>query len=139
VPEEGFAGTDGWGTGGEVLLRLTPGRFSIALGLQATKHPETSDGDLTAIGPFLEPRILLSEIGESAALYVSAHAGLIDFRFEDDAFNAGSASWYLNGGGGLLINLGERANLDIGGTAGTDDSGNADVTARVGLSIGLGG
>jgi hypothetical protein len=124
-----------WALGGELQARLTPGQFSIGAGLQYSHISESRYGEVTVIGPFVEPRVVLGLFGESAAPYAALRIGLLRFEFDPSY----GAVWnkYVNGGGGLLLKLNRRSNLDIGATAGIDDSGSPDVVLRVGFSFGL--
>jgi hypothetical protein len=124
----------GWAPGGELQARLTPGRFSVGFGAQFSSLDQGVNGRIKVIGPFVEPRLVLVELKAVAAIYGSIRGGLIRFDYVD------GPGWaqYINAGGGVLFKLGSRANLDIGATAGADDTGDPDFIVRAGLSFGLG-
>ena len=183
-----FFGAPSHGGGGELQLRFTPSAFSIGAGLQVAIHgsntppdfgtlEESSDQSFTLSGIFVEPRYVFGGSGNrafygSGRLALSTIKGdneatgydcegdpfcdnpvLIEFSSEGDA-----TGFTLNVGGGMLIALTDRVNLDVGATAGLKDFGELDVSVgeggaikqgslgrftnivmRVGLAIGLGG
>jgi len=163
---DAYEGVDN-GIGGEAQLRFTPSAFSIGAGGQYTRHGvEGLDEDLSLMGVFLEPRFVIPVGSNYFAPYVSGRLSLLRQSISVDAnsgFCVGKLSGSTtgvtaNGGGGLLVRLGSRLNLDAGATYGytrfgegtircesTGDrlefpSGNgSNVIVRVGLAIGLGG
>ena len=77
--------------------------------------------------------------------------GLV-YTIDIDAENARQLGYTINGGGGVLVVLSDRVNLDVGATLGYRKLGNVrfmgvpvdmgsgvNGIARVGLAIGLGG
>ena len=139
------------GYGGEVQLRFTPGTLSWGGGLQGTTHSWTDQGDkwnLRMIGIFLEPRYTLPGTA-SLYPYLSARLALTTLKLKIAGEEIGDASGQtVNGGGGVLVRLTPRMNLDVGATFGYTKFGDFDATiqtgsgtnliARVGLAIGLG-
>jgi hypothetical protein len=158
------------GLGAEVQLRYTPSAFSVGAGFQYTTHeveawqPELEalvEGlpeDVQLYGGFVEPRYRIYAGSDVVAPYVSARFSLLKVGFPGDEFSLSSSYIQMNGGGGLLVRLGPRVNLDVGATFGynrqsagtlsvasTDDefrarsSSGSNIVARLGLAIGLGG
>ena len=98
---------------------------------------------------------------ERIAPYVAGRAGYLRSRWDDqevdDQTGKEAARFYANGlalsaGGGLLIRLGSRLNLDLGASVGQITFGETDVdgqtvdlgkvnqwTIRAGLLLGIGG
>ena len=174
----------GSGYGGEAQIRFTPGALSLGAGFQFTTHAgkdyvlgldDGSSVDVTSVGAklfgfFLEPRYVFFVRSDRVAPYLSARLSML--RYGTDAnWNSrsqpfgGSMSWNTmgltaNGGGGLLVRLGARTNLDLGATYGystfgayhlkvTERSGvsaenqmdgghGSNVVVRVGLAVGIG-
>lgn len=137
-----------FGGGGELQVRWNPSAFSIGIGGQTTRH-ELDRVGITFKGGFIEPRYILTAIGESVGLYASGRLMTLDATFEAAGFERKIEGFAVSGGGGLLIRLGGRLNLELGVTAGkeyyknqiTDGyqaSGGATVVTRLGLAIGLG-
>jgi hypothetical protein len=163
------------GFGGELQVRLTPSALSFGGGLQLTLHGTTGEGsdiltDVRLLGFFFEPRYVL-DVGSSVmAPYLSGR-----FAYSKMSFTLGGLAddpgismsidepWgpTINGGGGVLVRLSSRANLDVGVTYGytrfdditisaTNTANGASVSipfevgsgqnwvARIGLAIGLG-
>lgn len=141
------------GTGGEVQIRWNPSALSVGLGVQYTSHAITLQGfeeidiNINFAGVFLEPRYVIFVGSERFAPYLSARIMRLVSTLEIPEINASEEldSWGFNGGGGLLIRLNSRANVDVGLTGGTitfvyDDgtteTGNSYVF-RVGLALGV--
>ena len=157
--------------GAELQLRFTPGVWSFGVGVQASSHSfdDATFGNEKVLlsGFFFEPRRVI-DIGSSrVAPYLSARVALlrqsIDFVFNDGVddydVTAEASGTQLNGGGGMLVRLSPRVNLDLGATFGLirfgdvkveipgvgstaidGSSGNGqNLVVRVGLAIGLGG
>jgi hypothetical protein len=176
----------GNGMGAEAQLRYTPGAFSIGAGFQFTSHAAPNYGlnlgdgsrvDVTSVGvqlfgAFVEPRFVILVGSDHVAPYVSARMSLLRY--------ANSAAWAsrsqpfsgtmssntmgltANGGGGVLVRLSPRMNLDLGATYGYSSFGKytikvsersgvsaqqnssnggsgSNVVVRVGLAVGIGG
>jgi hypothetical protein len=159
-------GTLNAGVGLEVQLRYTPSALSIGGGLQYTVHGDSEaeadghDADIDLLGVFVEPRYVISTRSERVAPYVSARLALARFdvrvEFSDGEVLTFTASGgTFNGGGGLLVRLTPRMNLDLGATAGytsyeaTEGSvagqqfevqlgSGTNLVLRLGVAVGLG-
>lgn len=173
------------GIGFEGQLRFTPSALSIGAGFQYTKHSSpggtiffddgsppvgVSDWDGRLFGFFIEPRYVIPTRSVRFGPYISARLSML--KYEDDTnWQAqdgsvrGTASTStdgltVNGGGGVLVRLGPRVNMDLGVTYGYSNfdeylvefrSGSESVSDRVaagsgsnivvrlGFAIGLGG
>jgi hypothetical protein len=155
------------GFGGEVQLRYTPGAMSWGAGIQYTMHGDSEaeedghDPNVKLLGVFVEPRYVINTGSSRTAPYLSARLAYAQFdvevNFSDgDVLTFTSNGVTLNVGGGLLVNLASRVNLDVGATVGysnyKDTVGNTDfqgpfdqpggsganVVVRLGLAVGLG-
>ena len=154
------------GTGFEAQLRHTSGAWSWGAGVQYTKHGDSEaeadgqDADIKLVGFFLEPRYVLNVGSSRWAPYLSGRGAIARFDVRVN-FNTGEVLTFtsngltLNGGGGVLVNLTSRVNLDIGATVGYSNYKDTDgmvsgipyrqemgsgtnAVARIGLAIGLG-
>jgi hypothetical protein len=155
------------GTGGEAQLRYTTGAWSWGAGLQYTVHGDSEaeadghDANIKLIGFFVEPRYVINVGSSKWAPYLGARAAFAQFDVRVD-FSTGDVNTFksdgltLNGGGGILINLSSRTNLDIGATIGYSNYKDANAmnsetgpfieplgsgmnaVVRLGLAIGLG-
>jgi hypothetical protein len=159
------------GYGFELQLRYNPSALSIGGGVQYTHHNDSAaeadghEGDIDLLGVFIEPRYAIYVGSEKVAPYLAARLAIAQL----DLFNAfstgGELSWTspgvtLNAGGGLLVRLSPRANLDIGATAGfthyrtaegedtstgtpstfdIDLGSGTNLVFRIGLAFGIGG
>ena len=122
-----FAVEGGYGL--ELQARYTPGGLSIGGGIQWTHHGDSQakadgyDGNIELIGVFVEPRYGIYVGSDKIAPYLSARLAFARLDLRND-FNDGDVlTWKsngvtFNGGGGLLVKLSSRANLDFGATAG---------------------
>jgi hypothetical protein len=157
------------GVGGEVQLRFTPGAWSIGGGVQYTMH-NMSDSVTAAflkaklLGFFIEPRYVIDAGSERFAPYLSARFAYSTMTLElsqqakDFGIELGKPSGpTINGGGGVLIRLNGRANIDVGATygytkfktvsatipgEGTFDAkfgSGKNLVVRLGLAVGIGG
>lgn len=162
------------GPGVEAQFRFTPSLWSIGIGGQMSSHSLTEEGaeDITDVlaGVFIEPRRVL-DIGSSrVAPYLSARLAYLqqsietDIDVDEDGFaetatTLTASGGQVNAGGGLLLRLTPRLNLDLGATYGLIKFGDAtakvdgygtfkglgkvgngqNVVVRVGLAIGIGG
>lgn len=154
------------GTGFELQGRYTPGSLSIGSGVQYTVHGDSeakADGHHAAIhllGLFVEPRYVIATSSDRAAPYLSARFVVATFDVKVDFSDGETLAFTSNGvtanvGGGLLLRMSNRVNLDFGATVGYSNyqdtegtvggqsfymamgSGPA-VVARIGLAVGLG-
>lgn len=172
------------GPGGELQLRVTPSLWSYGAGLQYSSHgiDGVSGTNVDLTGIFVEPRRVFDIGSAKAAPYVSARLSYL--RLSLDVGDVGvarasaaspdvtlsaqqaranlvfSASGFQgNIGGGVLIKLSPRVNLDLGATlgairfgevkaeldgrtidaSGTSSGSGQNAVIRAGLAIGLGG
>jgi hypothetical protein len=141
------------GFGWEAQLRVNPSAFSIGAGVEQTFHEIVgfSQRDVTLFGGFLEPRYVIDFGSDNAVLYISSRLALSQIKFQEGTFESTGTGYTLNGGGGFLIRLSDRANLDLGASIGYKDLGvvdlptgtfdlgtGANLVGRIGLAIGLG-
>ena len=100
---------------------------------------------------FLEPRYVVDFGSDNAVFYLSARGALSQITVSEGSVDVTGTGYTLNGGGGFLIRMGPRTNLDLGVTMGYKDLGivtlqtgtfdlgtGANVVGRVGLAIGVG-
>ena len=116
--------------GGEVQLRFTPGVWSFGIGAQGSSHAfddANFGGEKVLLaGLFFEPRRVI-DIGSSrVAPYLSARVALLQqsatFTANNGVSNfevsATASGTQVNGGGGFLVRISPRVNLDVGATYG---------------------
>jgi hypothetical protein len=154
------------GTGFEAQLRYTWGAKSLGGGVQYTVHGDSDadaggyDAKINLLGVFLEPRYVINLGSSRAAPYLSGRLAIARFDVRVN-FPSGEVVTFtsngvtMNGGGGVLVSVTPRVNLDAGATLGFsnykdtvgDDSGKAfnmpmgsgtNVVVRLGLAIGIG-
>ncbi len=153
------------GAGIELQYRRTAGTWSFGGGLQATSHSLDNSrgigGSAKLVGLFFEPRYVIPNTS-STAPYLSARLAVIRQSLTTDEivqgqgkFSGSATGVQGNVGGGVLIALSRRVNLDLGATFGlvrfgnfTADQSNVsvetqkgsgtNVVVRAGLGIGLG-
>jgi hypothetical protein len=121
-----YEGLDAGG-GAEVQGRYTPGVWSIGVGVQASSHPVREAGleteTLSLRGAFVEPRRVFDLGWSRAAPYASLRLAwleqAIDVRVDGTTLSATASGTQINGGGGLLVRLSPRVNLDVGATYGS--------------------
>jgi Outer membrane protein beta-barrel domain len=171
------------GVGGEVQLRVTPSLWSYGAGLQYSSHAlaEADQFNVALTGIFFEPRRVFDIGSAKVAPYVSARLAYLqqsadlgeaqDTRITNApdgvslavarraTLELSASGFQGNVGGGVLVKLSPRINLDLGLTLGAirfgdavlkvdgRESGSFDGTSgtgqnavvRAGLAIGLGG
>lgn len=159
---DAFAGVStGWG--GEAQVRYTPGSFSLGLGFQYSSHNyEDEDPTIGTVpvkyyGPFAEPRYVIDVHSSKLAPYLSARLAWLSQSadFQNFAVTAKGSGFQINGGGGVLVRLSDRLNLDLGATFGTIHFGDyiakqdgeelfrveggngTNLIGRIGLAIGI--
>lgn len=155
---DSFEGTDA-GYGFEAQVRYTPSAFSFGAGFQYTSHAVQGAADrATLVGGFFEPRYVFSTSSSFLFPYLSGRFYAVRFTSENTATQIRTTSTGLaaNGGGGVLLRLGARANIDLGATfgyfrfsefkfenlatglEGTGEGNNgSNVVVRAGLTFGL--
>jgi len=109
------------GPGFEAQLRYTHhSGFSFGAGYQYTSHEidgVSSKG--TLVGPFFEPRYTFEIRGhENLYPYASLRLSSLKQKIDNQGYQTTASGFTANAGGGLLIHLAPRANLDIGATFG---------------------
>ncbi len=132
-----------FGGGGELQVRWNPSAFSIGIGGQTTRHEIEGTTTATFKGGFIEPRFIVTTLGDYVALYLSGRLMSIDATFELLGLQRSIEGFAVSGGGGLLIRLGSRLNGELGLTVGKEyydgnASDGATVVTRIGLALGLG-
>lgn len=156
------------GFGGEAQIRFTPGAWSIGGGVQYTIHKTSGDAEsvipkVKLAGIFVEPRYVIDAGSQSFAPYLSARLAVsqMSFTLADQFQGLGinidkPTGPTINGGGGVLVRLSNRANLDVGATFGytrfkdivisgggqsetVQVGSGTNLVFRVGLAFGIGG
>jgi hypothetical protein len=121
---DAYEGLDA-GAGFEAQVRYTPSAFSIGAGYQRSSHDLTFDDgsteSVTLSGVFAEPRYVIDVGSGSYAPYVAARVALLTQKIAFDGLEASASGTQLNIGGGVLVRLGTRVNLDLGATYGAID------------------
>ena len=145
------------GPGAEAQVRFTPGALSIGAGGQLTRHGIASDvvGDMNLYGVFVEPRYVFAIGSDRLAPYLSARLSYLHGELDGDQGSVEGNGAQLNAGGGVLVRLKQRVNLDLGATYGRLDfgritkvvdgeefedegQGGGNLVVRIGLAFGLG-
>ncbi len=141
------------GVGWEAQLRVSPSSFSIGAGVEQTFHDVigVSGREIILLGGFLEPRYVIDIGSDNAVMYLAARAAISQITIQEGTFESTGTGFTLNGGGGFLVRLGDRLNLDLGATMGYKDLGIVDLptgtfdlgtganfVGRIGLAIGIG-
>jgi hypothetical protein len=120
---------DGWG--GEAQFRYTPGALSVGAGFQFTFHNlEARTDGAWLYGGFIEPRYRIYAGSNVVAPYLSARLGILKMAFTGGDLSLSSIFMQLNGGGGILIRLSSRLNLDLGASFGYDRLGSGTLTSK---------
>ena len=119
------------GLGGEAQFRYTPGALSVGAGFQFTSHQIEGRMEVARLyGGFIEPRYRIHAGSNVAAPYVSARFSVLKVGFSEGDLSLSSIFMQLNGGGGILIRLGPRLNLDFGATFGYNRLGSGTLTSE---------
>lgn len=146
------------GFGAEAQLRYNSGSaISWGGGLQTTRHtwtdPEDNKWTLDMIGLFLEPRYVLPVGGSGFAPYLAARLALTRQSVDVVGISGSAIGQTINGGGGVLVRLAPRVNLDLGATYGYTRFGRfsfegsntafpngsgTNLITRLGLAFGIG-
>ena len=82
-------------------------------------------------GGFVEPRYRIHAGSNVVAPYVSARFAVLKIDFSGEDLSLSSTFLELNGGGGILVRLGPRVNLDVGATLGYNHLGEGILTSQV--------
>ena len=124
------------GIGGEAQFRYTPGALSVGAGFQFTFHElEDRTENARFYGGFVEPRYRIHAGSNVVAPYVSARFAVLKVGFSGDDLSLSSTFVELNGGGGILIRLASRLNLDLGATFGYNRLGGGTLTSRSSATV----
>lgn len=141
------------GAGWEAQIRVNPSLWSFGFGIEQTFHDviRVDDRSVTLTGGFFEPRRVIDVGSDSAAPYVAARFALSRLTFAQGEAESTANGYTINAGGGVLIRMGTRVNLDLGATLGYKELGQtrfmgvpmdmgsgANAIGRVGVAIGLG-
>lgn len=149
------------GIGGEFQVRFTPNAFSYGLGFQLSTHDldigTGSPESVTLSGGFFEPRYVIDIRNDRAAPYLSARLAVLTQKATINQYDLSASGTQLNAGGGVLVRVSPRVNLDFGLTFGsihfedvivksggqtltvTGSSGNGtNLVLRFGAAVGLG-
>lgn len=119
------------GLGAEAQFRYTPGALSVGAGFQFTIHElEGRMENARLYGGFIEPRYRIHVGSNVVAPYVSARLSVLKVGFSEGDLSLSSSFMQLNGGGGLLIRLASRLNLDLGASFGYNRLGSGTLTSR---------
>ncbi len=135
------------GIGLELQVRWTPSAFSLGAGIQWTSHKQNlnpnvpnliNDPRTTLNGVFLEPRWVIAVNSNTVAPYVSGRFAFVQQRTKWDSDTGGGTAEVIakangvlvNGGGGILIRLGSRVNMDLGATVGWLGFGDFEIEIR---------
>jgi hypothetical protein len=151
----------GNGAGFEIQARYTPSAFSVGAGFQYTSHGSsdaTAGADFSLAGGFVEPRYVFSTRSDRLAPYASTRLSILRESVKSEGFHGSASGVTANVGGGVLVRLSERINIDIGATYGYTDFGEAvvhdpsgqevrrfeaksgsNILLRLGLAVGIGG
>ena len=109
------------GYGFEAQVRYTPGSVSLGAGFQYSSHGvEGVDTRATLIGAFFEPRYVFSTSSSSLFPYLSGRFYVERLKSDNDAAQIRTTATGLaaNGGGGVLVRVASRINVDLGATFG---------------------
>ena len=154
------------GFGGEAQIRYNPSAFSIGAGIQYTYHSVdlesigiTQPGlsiNSSLTGFFVEPRYVFDMGSDRAAPYISSRFSVSNLTLKADldgeTAELTDTGLTINGGGGVLVRVNQRTNLDFGATfgykrlgvissgTGEDAEGSGtNIIYRIGIAFGLGG
>ncbi|HPF61062.1 MAG: outer membrane beta-barrel protein [Gemmatimonadetes bacterium] len=121
---DAYEGLDA-GLGVEAQVRYTPSAFSIGAGYQRSSHDLTFDDGstetVTLSGVFAEPRYVIDVGSGSYAPYLAGRVAFLTQKIAFEGLEASASGTQLNVGGGVLVRLSPRVNLDLGATYGAID------------------
>jgi hypothetical protein len=119
------------GIGFEAQARYTPSALSLGAGYQHSSHDlDLDDGSSESVslsGVFLEPRYVIDVGSGSYAPYLAGRVAFLSQKLEFDGLEASASGTQLNLGGGVLVRLSPRINLDLGLTYGAIDFDDVEV------------
>lgn len=127
---DAYEGLDA-GAGFEAQVRYTPSAFSIGAGYQRSSHDLTFDDgtteSVTLAGVFAEPRYVIDVGSGSYAPYLAGRVAFLTQKIAFDGLEASASGTQINLGGGVLVRLSPRVNLDLGATYGAIDFDDVEV------------
>jgi opacity protein-like surface antigen len=113
VEQLGEAGLTG-GLGGEIQLRYVPSQLSVGLGYQFSHHA-SGDKKLDLSGVFLEPRMAIDAGSDVLTPYIAGRIAVLQQTSELVTVPKFSSNGTAFGvGGGVVVNVSRRVNLDAG-------------------------
>ena len=131
VSGEAYEGMNA-GAGLELQLRYTPSQLSIGAGIQSSSHSvqyeELGDQEVSLTGGFVEPRYVIDIGSDRAAPYVSGRLAFLKQSITVEGLTGSTSGTQLNGGGGVLVRVSPRVNLDFGVTFGSIKFGDITLT-----------
>ena len=131
VLKDVFVGLEN-GVGTEAQFRYTPGALSLGAGFEFTIHElKERTENARFYGGFVEPRYRIHAGSNVVAPYVSGRFAVLKIDFSGEDLSLSSTFLELNGGGGILVRLGPRVNLDVGATLGYNHLGEGILTSQV--------
>lgn len=123
------------GMGFEAQIRYTPSALSIGIGYQSSSHDVDMGEELgteaaTISGIFIEPRYVIDIGSSSWAPYIAARLARLTqaAEIEELGVEVSASGTQLNLGGGALVRLSPRVNLDLGLTYGKIDFDDGVIT-----------
>ena len=136
------------GAGAELQLRYSLPGVSIGLGGQYSSHSSGNES-MKISGLFLEPRYAPDIGSEQIVPYVAAR---LAFLHQTGNFASASNGYAAGAGGGVMIKINRRVNLDLGGAIVQQSFGDVTLNrggsarfeaftgyvAKAGLSVGFG-
>lgn len=129
-----------------------PNYWSVGGGLQYSRHNFsenlTLDQPLSLVGAFIEPRRVIPTSSSKVAPYASGRLAILRQGTEVLGNNVSATGVQLNVGGGVLVAMNPKTNLDLGLTlgrvqfgeysTGVDAGSGTNIVLRVGISRGVG-
>jgi opacity protein-like surface antigen len=120
------------GGGLEAQVRYTPSTLSVGLGYQTSSHgldfDDGSSETITLSGVFLEPRYVVDVGRRDLAPYIAARLAMLTQQLTIEDVKAKASGTQLNLGGGLLVRLSPRMNLDLGLSYGVIGFGDIELS-----------
>jgi hypothetical protein len=151
---DGYAGT-GAGLGFEIQGRYRLPFMSVGLGFQLTRHQyygASDDSQLT--GLFVDPRYVLPVRSDRFGPYLGLRFAALRQKVDFGDVTMATSGYAFGPGGGVLVRLNRKLNLDFGFTynyasfgtgevngtpiAGSDIGSGSSLVARAGMSYGFG-
>lgn len=125
------------GPGLEAQVRYTPSVWSFGGGFQSSWHDldleDLGTESVSLAGVFVEPRRVFDVGSATSAPYLSARLAFlqqsVDVNVDGTTVSASASGVQVNVGGGVLMRLSPRVNLDLGATFGAINFG--DVVVEV--------